>query len=450
MATASPTGTGKLIVEYGNVPDPGGGSAIPIDIINARFEVVEGLLQLDGTTGFDLLAGPYQVRATLPSGEILSTQARVEPGGTSRVSLWPRQPSPRESLAWAYSLKQLDPLALRSSRDEIAGLMPGFDWAESKFEFDLWRRDPTSAWGIAEPTTEYARILHVDDSVRGVEPNALTVLKLELPAAGGFPDDQPILVTPYWLQTRGSKAPSRFTALPVPSMPVRGMQLRVLVVRDDNEEPDFDPISVLANSGNPRAEALLGYLATGAFEAAHRVSEDVLSQAESMLKSKRDDPASAAIGGYYILRAGRLERLHDWSRNMDRWFPLLADGAVIHAWHLMGQPRPDLALARERLLEAEQRGLPQFTQGLRLLFDGLDFFAHKTPRDEPIVQARDRLRLYARAANWRSLTTTFYGEHPTRPALPTRGATSDFEPSPASSIPADTSSREAHESLRGN
>jgi len=53
-----------------------------------------------------------------------------------------------------------------------------------------------------------------------------------------------------------------------------------------------------------RAEALLGYLISGDYGSARAVSEDVVKYAEKLLHDKTSDPGQAAIGAYYLLRAG--------------------------------------------------------------------------------------------------------------------------------------------------
>jgi hypothetical protein len=50
---------------------------------------------------------------------------------------------------------------------------------------------------------------------------------------------------------------------------------------------------------------------------------------EETLRRKMECPVGAAIGAALLLRAGALERLHDWPRNLARWFPWLADGAIL-------------------------------------------------------------------------------------------------------------------------
>jgi hypothetical protein len=275
-----------------------------------------------------------------------------------------------------------------------------------------WRAagKPNATWRIDRNP---AHALELDRSIRQVDPHAVAVAIGTLPPA---PMNRREVVNQHWLRV-GGRSTSTFVALPI--HPPSRAQVRVLIRRDDGDAVESSERApryhVAANTGNAAAHMLLGYLSAGAYGPARRVGANIVDTAERMLQEKRDDPVSAAIAGYYLLVAGELNRLHDWTRNLADWFPWLPDGAVIHAWHLIRDTKPDLRGARQRLLQAEARGLPVVTFGLRLLFDGLDFFARRAPRDGVVVAARDRVQRYARAAEWRALTTSFYASHPSRP-----------------------------------
>jgi hypothetical protein len=175
----------------------------------------------------------------------------------------------------------------------------------------------------------------------------------------------------------------------------------------------------VVDSENPRGEALLGYLMSGDYGAARTVGEHVVQYAENLLHDKTLDPGQAAIGAYYLLRAGRLDRLHDWTRNLANWTPWMPDGAVIRAWHLLRKPKPNPEHALAWFLEAEQRGIPLYAQGLRLLFDGLRLFEARIPDEGgPVTTAVDRLRPYLAASRAGSGTTCFFAEFPAGPMTP--------------------------------
>lgn len=191
--------------------------------------------------------------------------------------------------------------------------------------------------------------------------------------------------------------------------------MRVLILDSQSEKT----ATCIVDSGNPRAEALLGYLISGDFGAARAVSEDVVQYAEKLLHDKTLDPARAAIGAYYLLRAGRLDRLRDWTRNLANWVPWMPDGAVIRAWHLLRESKPNSEHALAWFMEAEQRGIPLYAQGLRLLFDGLRLFESRLPNEGgPVTMAVDRLRPYLAASRAGSGTTCFFGEFPGGPMTP--------------------------------
>ncbi|MGG7377662.1 hypothetical protein ACQ7B2_02440, partial [Escherichia coli] len=67
------------------------------------------------------------------------------------------------------------------------------------------------------------------------------------------------------------------------------------------------------------------YLAAGQ----PREAAELAPAAETLLEEKRADPIAAAMGGYALLRLGRIADLRHWPANLAKWFPWLPDGAVI-------------------------------------------------------------------------------------------------------------------------
>jgi hypothetical protein len=185
------------------------------------------------------------------------------------------------------------------------------------------------------------------------------------------------------------------------------------------------------------AEALSHYLNSGSLEAATMVADQITPQgqqfaevgealgadvAEEMLGNKLPNPFGAVVGGYYLLRIHNYDRLHGWPANFVNWVPWLPDAAVIHGWQLLRTAgEGGRGLARTRLLQAAERGLPVMTEGLRLLIDGLQIFADNARAgeqpDEQVEDALERLRRYATAADWNQRLTTFYGADPDNPSL---------------------------------
>ncbi|MCK7559378.1 hypothetical protein MKQ70_32190 [Chitinophaga sedimenti] len=99
-------------------------------------------------------------------------------------------------------------------------------------------------------------------------------------------------------------------------------------------------------------------------------------QSINLMSEKRKDHAAAAIGGYYLVKTGHFEMLYtDWAENLANWFPKMSDGPIILAWKLIREHEsPNEAVIREfrsLLLRATERGVPYFTEGLKLLYEGL-------------------------------------------------------------------------------
>jgi hypothetical protein len=146
--------------------------------------------------------------------------------------------------------------------------------------------------------------------------------------------------------------------------------------------------------------------------------------AEELLYGKMRDSNAAAVGGYFLLRVGSTKRLRDWAGNLDNWFPWLPDGAIIHAWQLIREVKQDpsqesalLEQARLRLLDAMKRGFPLYTEGLRLLRDGLILSDQKVKgSDMEIRQALEKVGSYIAAADWSVGNTTFTGATPDEPS----------------------------------
>jgi hypothetical protein len=120
---------------------------------------------------------------------------------------------------------------------------------------------------------------------------------------------------------------------------------------------------------SPLTDTVGSYLLRGNYSAASSMAR-LVSDAWEMLREKRTDPLAAVAGGYLLLRLKRFDLLQDWPRNLADWFPRVPDGAVIWAAQCIAE-RKDYAEARKYLRIAIERGLPAYTEGLRLLLDGL-------------------------------------------------------------------------------
>jgi hypothetical protein len=217
---------------------------------------------------------------------------------------------------------------------------------------------------------------------------------------------------PYALQVGGPETAWRTVRLP----PAYGVTLTVS--RSEDTAGFDDGVHVGVTSASPVAGSLLGYLASGQLDAAQIVAPELVRQAEELFRGKMANPEGAAAAGYFLLRAGQQESVRNWPENFANWFDWLPDAAVIHAWQLLRRPRvPERDVARARLLQAARAGAPCYTEGLRLLFQGLQLLGNEDPDDADVAGALEQVRLFAAACDWDAVHTTYWSARPDRPGL---------------------------------
>lgn len=120
----------------------------------------------------------------------------------------------------------------------------------------------------------------------------------------------------------------------------RGWQIMRLNARvgDTGPLPEFQasPWSRLWNAQRTEAFSDLGAAAQTIMEGHY----------ERILFDKVNSPTAAAYAGHYLLRAGALDALHHWPRNLADWFPF-SDGPILWAETLLRRlPYYEDALAR--------------------------------------------------------------------------------------------------------
>jgi hypothetical protein len=142
-----------------------------------------------------------------------------------------------------------------------------------------------------------------------------------------------------------------------------------VTVRSDLLDDGHCVVSVRVKTADPTADAIAGYLVRGDLYSASSMS-DWASSAEHMVESKTRDPFAACVGAYLLLRVRRLDLLHEWTENLRSLFPWLTDPHVIRAWHLI-YARRDEAAIRDLFAQCLGHPLPVFSEGLRLLSDGV-------------------------------------------------------------------------------
>jgi hypothetical protein len=365
--------------------DPGyvGMVEIPIDVVNDRFETTwQGTTPLTGGITIPVTQpGVYLVRATLPSGEVMSSTVRAAQDQTVMAMLRPPKRSPNEGLAWAYYMQRV-PAQSGWHEENIRRRGPAFD----DLAFATPSLPTTELW-LCERDNRWRRAHTADATTSpvGINPGDVTALVATDVVRQGVSGT-------VWgaVEWEGDR---KLVAIPVANQ----QSIRVFVVRDDH---DVEKFRVLIGGSHPEAEAILGFLTSGDFEAARRVGEKWFDKAEQLLRDRTFDPIAATLAGYFLLRAGGVSRLHDWTSNLANWFDWLPDGAVICGWHMALTNR--WSDAEHWLTEAVHRGIPLYTQGLRLLHDGLRIL---DGRGAEVREPFDRIRAVAARAKWSSGVT---------------------------------------------
>ena len=218
----------------------------------------------------------------------------------------------------------------------------------------------------------------------------------------------------HFLQIGGEQLPWRLTALPPHS------ELQVLVYPSEGRIDFDDDLAVAVASHDLQAETLLGYLISGRLNAAKIIADKLLAE-QSLLF---ENPIKAVILGYYLLRiedGNRYQKLLKQLVNQVDWLP---DLPVILAWKLLRASKPEVDSIRQYLLEAVKRGIPIYSQGLQILFDGLRLIKQdaiaKELQDKEIekeIEAAVKLiQQYTNVTDWSQSLTTFYGDSPQKPS----------------------------------
>lgn len=173
------------------------------------------------------------------------------------------------------------------------------------------------------------------------------------------------------------------------------------------DRPEHYKISIMM--GNAVAQTLLSLMTRGDMISAQTLFN--IKDAENLLLEKKKDPIAAAVGGYYLLKTGELEYMHNWANNLANWFEWLPDGCIIHAWQMILNKGNQRSEIEKRLLEAVERGIPVFTEGLRLLYDGLTMLSYDYQRNNREVEkALSKVKQYMTAADMSKEHTTLFAD----------------------------------------
>jgi hypothetical protein len=333
----------------------------------------------------DLRPGTYSVQALLPNGSSLRKEVEVG-DGSAHVLLDSPYRSPRETLAAAIASR---PVLNEAATINFVGTRPARD-----LFLELWRNGE-DGW---QPTA----LPNGVDWMSQDSTNSLTA-RVEI-----YPDNVQRV-----LKVGGPKIPVRFVMVPpyVPSQVIvfpRSDELESPKQQQNNEGKalgsTFDPICVSVVTMNPVAEGLLSYALQGHHEAA-RIIQDTVAQ--ELKDQEFQDPVGATAGAYAMLQSTAIPDVLDWLANLTDECTALSDGLLIISALVLGskiseaklrqlpamrglrfKAESDEQVRREVIAMtclgmAYERGLPLYTEGLRLhlgILDMLDFGAPEGKR----------------------------------------------------------------------
>jgi hypothetical protein len=342
---------------------------------------------------FSLPAGRYVVEAVLPSGEVLSDDVEVTDDRAATVTL-DATDSPHESHSWQYVVGNIEPGALFHS--DVTYAVPrsagshssAFAQAPGPEAVDVTLLSGGPPGGPGFPALDRLRVLPPPEALDAIT-GLLSGPRVPVPATQPDPDAPLYRFGEQALQVPGP-APQRLTVtsggdaylvtLPFPWRGPRGDDAVVEMLVNLRQGPTGSPISVAVR--DELVGAGLAYMSTGALDKAALMFADV----QRMLFAKVENPLAAAAAGYVLIgteRATQRQMWDPWLENLRRWFPDLADGAIVLGARRLIQG--DINAARELLLEGYERGLPAYTLGLSWLVDGLAAFPDD-PRCAAAVQ----------------------------------------------------------------
>lgn len=419
---------------------PMANALIPVSIVNADRTVQRSPVTLviqgsNQATSELLREGSYLVQASLPNGRVV--QASVDLAEQDAfVELRAPYESPRESLAAAFATRQV----MRQ-----AGLRPSS--ASLKVFVQLWALE-YGRW-IPAPLTHGVDWMQQDVGHSFVA--RVPIGPASLPRA---------------LRVGGPKVPERFVMVPPYVDSQVAVYLRPKGLPSPLQRQDAtgrakastrDPICLSVVTNNAVAEGMLSYMLQGQFEAVRLIQDEAARQ---LLGGKYIDPVGATAGAYALLRSGGLREVLDWLDVLADEFAAMSDAFLILAaialdeamplsrlrslQGLRGMAVPKLegydqreAVAVHLLGQAYERGLPLYTEGLRLhrdVLDVLDFQPGGEPstprhatarakilgaktlrkRHDPRAWARgmDRYVAVAAQADWYARAVTVYSPHP--------------------------------------
>lgn len=166
---------------------------------------------------------------------------------------------------------------------------------------------------------------------------------------------------------------------------------------------------------DPNFNAVTQFLAKGEMPNALKIWKTL---AEAMLQNKYEDPVAAAAAGLVLVHASLRDELplsskvrwEHWIHNLSNDFPTISDSAVGDAWInalKVGDHEAQMADASRAFESAVHRGLPVFSESIRLLKRGAEWAFENSANSDELAAIRWLTR---QAVSGTALTTIRHEE----------------------------------------
>jgi Caspase domain len=409
----SPTATGKLIVQSSDTL-----AALELaDGAGAPIRSGRGRLEVPG-----LKPGFYRARLVSPEGEVIEQMIDIEPGERKEIAL-PAPQAPRTELfrqvitrtasdvqpdntvevseavgpiaaprmstllmltgevvnrdtPWGHRLREI---GLRSFREAVPNAGDTGVQVLFAVEDSAW-----TGWSHPPSPTRVA-IWHLDEQL-GPATMSRPIGIQDVLGLGAY--STAVRPGPHWLMIHlPGTAPTVFAVAALSG------RLTLVVVHQDNDgqirvlqylpaltadtaphgrAPRSEPMNVR------RLELMQRFYLSGRLDLAY-------PNARELLNAKWIEPIAGALGGYLMLRLGKVGELRRASANMSEFFGELSDSHILMAVYA-DLEREDRDLAAREFRRALDHGVPIFADGLGLLLDGIERHGIEHPR-VPVVRS---------------------------------------------------------------
>lgn len=388
------------------------------------------LLMANRTKQVELTGARYLVRATLPTGELITEdldltgaephqlRLTVQPQPQPQPPPQPPPTSPPRSSAhfrWLLRLRQrMDFEYEMGDADQQPGPTRG---PLAPAPLDVWLRRWTFADGAWVPG-------------ESIEP------RVEAPTF--TPDSRTVFDVPSTgdrtaVQIGGPTVPARILVLPPTN---RGTAEIAVTPGPAN---GFDAgLTVTVGTGRPEVDAVITYLQHSQFTAAAAAFSETVDLAESLLRAKMVDSGGSVVGGYYLLRVRALAQMHDWPGNLARVSPHDPDAHLVRAGQILSVDISNKTWdeLRDRVVAAHESGIPAYVEGMRWMRTALDALLRRDESDAELALAQSALKPYADAVDWSKSITSFWGATPNSPGFDRLYSDTPDNLAPATSVPA--------------